>query len=166
MGIKIVMTDQEASSKVLEPIPAGWYKVTISDGDLKASKSEKNHGKPYYSLERTVNEPAEFEGRKVFTNVMLFEGALYSAAQLLKALTGEDLTGGEVEFPELDELMGQEVMAKVKITGTRTVQTPEGPKTYEPRNDVTGFARIGEQAVKVASAASGQAKSGSSLLPS
>src|SRR5690349_5557268 len=112
MGIKVVVTEQESKSAVLEPIPSGVYKLTISDVEIRESKSAKNAGKPYYAIEHTVSE-GDYEGRKVFSNVMLFEGALYSAVQLCKAL-GQNVDAGELEIPEPEELLGREVMAKVK----------------------------------------------------
>jgi hypothetical protein len=166
MGIKVVLSNEEASSKVLDPIPAGWYKVTCSDGDLKEVKNapqpnkKDNRGKPFYSLEFTVNEPEAYEGRKVFTNAMLFEGALYTINQIMNAM-GIETEAGEVEVPELDELIGFEFMAKVKVTPARKV----GDKEYEARNDISGFKAVGEQEVNVKAGAA-TSKGGSSLLPS
>jgi hypothetical protein len=161
MAIKVVLSSKEASSKVLEPIPSGWYKVTISDVELRESKSQKNKGKPYYAIEHTVSE-GDHEGRKVFSNVMLFEGALYSAVQLMAAITGEQPNEGELEVPDPDELVGEEMWAKVKITPERTVTDDAGEKkTYEKRNEVAGYKSL------QAGAPNGNAKPGnSSLLPS
>ena len=92
---------------------------------------------------------------------MLFEGALYTISQIMKAM-GIDVEAGEVEVPDIEELLGQEFMAKVKITGARKV----GEKEYEARNDITGWKAIGEQDVKVAAAGAATSKGGSSLLPS
>jgi hypothetical protein len=167
MGIKVVLSNEEAKSTVLEPVPLGWYKVTLSDIELKevrnapAPGKKDNRGKPFYSIEATINEPEAYEGRKVFTNAMLFEGALYTISQIMKAM-GIDVEAGEVEVPDIEELLGQEFMAKVKITGARKV----GEKEYEARNDITGWKAIGEQDVKVAAAGAATSKGGSSLLPS
>jgi hypothetical protein len=167
MGIKVVLSNDEAKSSVLEPVPLGWYKVTISDVELKEVKNapapgkKDNRGKPFYSIECTINEPEAYEGRKVFTNAMLFEGALYTISQICKAM-GINVEAGEFEVPEIEELLGQEFMAKVKITGARKV----GDKEYEARNDISGFKAVGEQEVKVAAAGTATSKGGSSLLPS
>jgi|SRR5687768_1700281 len=161
MGIKVVVSQKESESKVLEPIPSGWYKVTISDVELRESKSAKNAGKPYYAIEHTVAE-GDHEGRKVFSNVMLFEGALYSAVQLMAAITGKQPDEGEMEVPDADELVGKDLWAKVKITPERTVTDENGEKkTYEKRNEVAGYKSL------AAGAPGGNAKPGnSSLLPS
>jgi hypothetical protein len=167
MGIKVVLSNEEASSEVREPVPLGWYKATISDVELKEVKNapqpgkKDNRGKPFYSIEMTINEPDAFEGRKVFTNAMLFEGALYTISQIMKAM-GLSVEPGEMEVPDIEELLGQEFMIKVKITGARKV----GDKEYEARNDISGFKAVGEQDVKVAASGSATSKGGSSLLPS
>ena len=160
MGIKVVLSKEEASSKVLEPIPSGWYRVNITDVELRESKSEKNFGKPYYAIEHTVSEGTH-EGRKVFSNVMLFEGALYSLNQLLNGL-GINTEAGEVEVPDPEELLGTELWAKVKITPERTVtdKATGEKKTYEKRNEVAGYKSLADGAPNA------NAKPGSSLLPS
>jgi len=159
MGIKVVLSAKEADSKVLEPIPSGFYLVTLTDVELRESKSEKNKGKPYYSIEHTVAE-GTYEGRKVFSNVMLFEGALYSAVQLVAALSGEQPEEGELEIPSAEELLGAQVWAKVKIVGERTVVDPATgeKKTYERKNEVGGY----KAQAPTANATPGS----SSLLPS
>jgi hypothetical protein len=160
MGIKVVLSEKEANSKPLDPIPSGWYLVTISDVELKESKSQKNAGKPYYAIEHTVAE-GPHEGRKVYSNVMLFEGALYSAVQLVAALSGDQPTEGELEVPDPDELIGEQLLAKVKITPKRQVKDDSTGemKEYDARNDIGGYKPASAQASTTA------AKS-SSLLPS
>jgi hypothetical protein len=161
MGIKVILSKEEASSKVLEPIPSGYYKVAITDVELRESKSLKNAGKPYYAIEHTVQE-GDHEGRKVFSNVMLFAGALYSLNQLLNGL-GIDTEAGEIEVPEPEELLGRELWAKVKITPARKVKDEKTGemKEYEPRNDIAGYKSL------TAGAPNANVKPGSSsLLPS
>jgi hypothetical protein len=161
MGIKVVLSEKEASSSILEPIPSGYYKLNITDVELRESKSVKNLGKPYYAIEHTVAE-GEHEGRKVFSNVMLFAGALYSLNQLLEAL-GIETQAGEIEVPEPEELLGQEVVAKVKITPKRSVKDEKTGETkeYDAKNEIGGYRKKGVGAPN-ASATPGN----SSLLPS
>lgn len=149
MGIKVNMTEKEASAKAFEPLPTGWYKVVVTDGEVKESKSPKNLGKPYYSLELTVVE-GPYEGRKVFDNLMCFEGALYSVTQFCSAF-GMQVEAGEFEIPELYEFLddgeygGKEIMARLGKQPERTVtdsQTGES-KTYAERNEVKGYKAVG-----------------------
>jgi hypothetical protein len=183
MGIKVNMSGKEGSSAPLENLPVGKYFVAVTDGELKASTSAKNNGKPYYSMELTVQD-GEYDGRKLFTNVMCFEGALYSMAQILKALdvpvevTGQGesavvtfhVPGGEWEeneIPDLDWFLGKQFVVKVEISKERTVKSPEGDKTYPPRNDVKSWSSAkswkGPQVTGSAKAAAG--KGGNPLLP-
>jgi hypothetical protein len=148
MGIKVNMTDKEAASQAFEPLPTGWYNVVITDGEVKESKSPKNFGKPFYSLELTVTD-GKYEGRKVFDNVMCFEGALYSITQLCSAV-GISVEAGEFEIPELYEFLEGEyankvIQARLGKQPERTVvdeRTGES-KTYAERNEVKGYKAVG-----------------------
>jgi hypothetical protein len=131
MGLRVNVSEKEAGSEArsFSPVPRGEYHVKVTDGDLRESQSDKNRGKPYYALELTIQD-GEYENRKVWTNVMLFEGALYSAVQICKAL-GQDVTGGEMEIPDLDELIGTDFLIKVTIKK----ETEE----YDAKNEVRWF---------------------------
>jgi hypothetical protein len=172
MALKVNVTQEEASSKVLEPIPSGWYIANITDVEMAEVKSapkpgkKDNRGEPFYKMELTIESPEKHEGRKVWTNVMLFSGALYSAVQLVGAVGGVVPEGeGSLEIPEPEELLGKTVAIKVAITGERTVDVNGEKKTYEPRNDVKGFkAPDADVLGKIAGGAA--TSKGSSLLPS
>jgi hypothetical protein len=133
MGIVVNMSSQEASATTLEPFPAGWYPMTITECELVESKSPKNNGKPMYKIELTVLE-GDFEGRKVHTNACLWDGALYTISQILKALELYDGTPGQMEIPDPEELSGQDLLVKVKIQGKRVVDGKE----YDARNEFAG----------------------------
>lgn len=135
--LRVNFSKQEAESESFVPLPAGKYNVKITSGSVKRSKSSKNLGKPYYNLEYTVQE-GPHQGRKVFDNVMLFEGALYSLTQLLKAL-GYPVGQGSMAVPKLAELIGQGFVASVKVQPERTVDG----KTYDPNNAVKGYFKLG-----------------------
>lgn len=111
-GFTLNFTDQEASSEAREfsTLPSGSYLVCVTDVELKESQSEKHNGKPYASFEFTIQEDAhdgQYVGQKAWGNVMLFAGALYSAAQLMKAW---DLVPGQDNFPELEATLGKTVV--------------------------------------------------------
>lgn len=157
-GIRVNFSDQEAASegKSFDPIPSGRYLVAITDIELKESTSEKNFGKPYWHMELTVQE-GDHTDRKLWTNVMLFEGALYSLSQLLKSTgNAEALKTGKI--PPADSFIGKKVVAVVKRQVDKYLmeQDPTGPKEF--KNEVKGF--------QPASAMVGAAGSASSsLLP-
>jgi hypothetical protein len=144
MGIKVILSDKEAKSELLAPIPSGMYKLNITDVELRESKSLKNAGKPYYAMECTVAE-GTYEGRKVFTNVMLFEGALYSLKQLADAVGIEPDDDGGIDVPEPEWWLGKEVTAKVKIAPKRKVRDEKTgeEKEYDEKNEIAGFRKLG-----------------------
>jgi hypothetical protein len=113
MGLKVNVSQKESESKALDPIPRGQYHVKVTDIETRESKSEKNKGKPYYALELTVQD-GDYEGRKLWANVMLFEGALYSIVQICKAM-GQDVEEGELEIPDEDELLSEDFIVRVII---------------------------------------------------
>jgi hypothetical protein len=144
--IHVNFTDDEASSEArsFDPLPRGKYPVKITDGELREVKSGKNEGRPYWNIEFTVQE-GNYADRRVWTNVMLFDGALYSLSQLLKATGHEDsLKDGVV--PPLDAFIGEAVVINV------IQREYEGEK----RNEVKGIMKP-----DAISASSGS----SSLLP-
>lgn len=151
MGIAINVTGKEASSAPMEPVPAGKYKVVVSDAELRESQSAKNKGKPFAALELTIAEVGidghdKYSGRKMWANVMLFEGALYSAVQILKAL-GRDVSEGQMEFPDLDELVGEEFVVRVAVQKEReyTDANTGEVKNADARNEVKGWYKATEQ---------------------
>jgi hypothetical protein len=167
MGIKVTMSQQEASSSAREVMPTGKYLVAVTDGSLKQSQSEKNAGKPYYNMELTIQE-GTYAGRKLFTNVMCFEGALYSMTQILKA-DGVEFEGSnfqvpghdENEIPELDHFMGREYVVKVSVEPARTDKA--SGKTYDERNEVKSW--FSKKTWKGATAEDNKAATGSSKNP-
>lgn len=128
--LRVNFSDKEASSKALDPIPRGKYYVKIFDITLASCGSQsKNPGKPYWNLECVVQD-GPHEGRHLFTNVMLFNPALYSLSQMMKAL-GYDIQAGSFRVPNPDTLIGQEMIVKVRIK-------PETDE-YDARNEINGF---------------------------
>lgn len=114
-GLKVNFSDNEATSesKSFDPIPSGEYYVRITNvEDAECGPESKNAGKPYWKLEFTVQD-GEFESRKLWTNAMLFDGALYTLAQLLKASGHEDaIKTGNV--PDGQSFVSTELIVVVK----------------------------------------------------
>lgn len=137
--LRVNFSEEEASSEArdFDPLPGGKYLCKITDYEVRYSTSEKNNGKPYWAITLTVQD-GKYEGRKVWSNVMLFNGALYSLAQLLKAIGREDaLKSGKI--PNGDELLGKDVvinLAKQRDT-YKEQQYDDGEKYF--KNEVKGF---------------------------
>lgn len=152
--LKVNFTTEEADSAVREIPPSGDYIVNITDGELKAVKpNRKNTGRPYWQLKFVVQE-GKYTGTTLISSVMLFEGALYSLAQLMKAL-GFEISGGESELPSLEEIIGRQVVVRGIKQAPKTM--PDGTELNE-RFEIKGF-KVFKGAADVASNA------GNSILP-
>jgi hypothetical protein len=111
-GFKLNFSGQEAASEAREfsVLPSGSYKVLVDDVELKQVGSGKNMGKPMANFTFKVTDDAfggKYVGQKAFWLVMLFEGALYSAAQLMKS---QGLDPNSQNFPALEWWMGKELV--------------------------------------------------------
>lgn len=167
-GLRVNFSEKEAASegRSSELLPRGDYHVAITDVELRESQSEKNPGAPYWGIEFTIQE-GPYENRKAWTNCMLFAGALYTFAQLVKATLGwttEDLQG-DVEIPDPNEFIGKEcVIAIIKQGETKNKSTGE---TYAAKNEVKGIRVYDASKFRVGASQTTAAKSGgkSNLLP-
>lgn len=163
-GLRVNFSEKEASSEArsAELLPRGDYHVRLTEIEYREVSQGDNQGKPYWNLEFTIQSGA-YENRRVWTNCMLFEPALYTFAQLMKAC-GFDVSAGEFEVPEPEELEGREMVAVVAIKGkSKNKQTGE---EYDSRNEVKGIRAYDASTFKqpVASAA-GKSSGKSNLLP-
>jgi hypothetical protein len=103
--LHVNFTTQEADSeaRTYEALPSGKYRVYVTGLDRKQCGPEsKNPGKPMWALELTVAE-GPYVGRKAWTNVMLFDGALYTIAQIMKAM---GLQPGKDPIPQATQVKG------------------------------------------------------------
>jgi hypothetical protein len=162
-GLKVNFSTEEASSEArsFDPIPTGMYDAIITDIEERESKSEKNNGKPYWHVELTI-QGGEYDLRKVWANVMLFDGALYSLAQLLKATGHEDAIQKGV-VPPMETFVTKKVVVSVKKQRDTYAEKEEngGDGTPQWKNEVKGFKAPGDKPVGSAKGSSGKA----SLLP-
>jgi hypothetical protein len=157
MSLHVNFSEDEAKSEAQggELIPRGEYLVRITDGELRESKSEKNAGKPYYNLEFTIQD-GKYQGRKLWTNVMLFQPALYSLSQLMKAIGIQVRAGTQMEVPTIEELMSKEVVVTTKVK-------PADDK-YDARTEVNGIKPANAMSGTGPGAKQGAGRQGS-LLP-
>lgn len=134
--LKVNFTDQEASSTVREIPPSGEYLVAIVDGELKEVKpGRKNTGKPFWQL-RLVIQDGAYAGSSLISSVMLFDGALYTFSQLMKALGYDINSGGDFQVPALDDIIGKNVNVRGFKRPPSTL--PDGTELSE-RFEVKGF---------------------------
>src|SRR5882757_2825313 len=114
VGLKVNFSDQEAASEARDftPVATGKYYARITDvEDKECGPESKNPGKPYWNIKFTIQD-GPFENSNVWTNCMLFDGALYTLSQLLKATGHADaLKTGKV--PDGLDFVGSEVIVSV-----------------------------------------------------
>jgi hypothetical protein len=140
-GLYVNFSEEEAASegRDMEPLPTGKYLCTITDVDMRESKSAKNNGKPYYAIELTVVEDKRggiYVNRKMWTNAMLFPPALYTIVQIMKAM-GQNVQPGRGRLPEAEELMGLVLVVSgimVGVTKDKNDPTKEYPPKFEPKS--------------------------------
>jgi hypothetical protein len=114
MGLKVNFSKDEAESKAREIVPSGEYHCKVVEVEQKDVKPPSlNVGKPYWAVQFVI-QTDKYAGNRLFANIMLFEGkdgTLGSLSQFLKAL-GYDVTPGEFELPEADDLIGRDLNVK------------------------------------------------------
>ena len=161
-GLKVNFSEQEAASegRSFDALPSGEYYCRITDvEDRVCGPESKNPGKPYWNVELTIQE-GPYEDRKLWTNAMLFEGALYSLSQMLKA-TGREAALQSGEIPDGDEFVTNEVVVVVKkqLDDYAMKRDDDGEKQW--KNEVKGFKAYGGKTAGAAKGKSGKA----SILP-
>jgi hypothetical protein len=158
-ALRVNFSDQEAGSEAFdfEPIPSGKYHVKITEITEKASTSEKNPGKPYWNVEMVIQD-GKYVDRKIWANVMLFDGALYSLSQLLKA-TGNAKALETGKIPPAESFITQSVIVIVVKQKDTYKMEQEGSDEVIFKNEVKGFKAYEEGALATASS------KGGSLLP-
>lgn len=138
-SLRINFSEEEASSEAIDftPLPTGKYLVAITEVEIKKSTSEKNTGKPYWALTLVVQE-GPYENRKLWSNVMLWEGAAFSLAQLMKATNrGDVLKSGKI--PSGDELVGDQMIVSVVKTLDKYKMERDGGDEKLFKNEVKGY---------------------------
>lgn len=165
MALHLNLTDQEASSKAREytVLPTGSYACNIVEIKEEVVRpGSDNTGKPYWNVQFTVDEPgSEYDGRYIYSNLMMFEGAAFLIKQLVEVLFPDMLDGNQLSIPEADAFQAK----KVRVVGTKysagSSIKKRGKIVGKRENDafeVKGFKSIED-------APSRKSSAGNSLLP-
>ncbi len=156
--LRVNFSEEEANSEAFDftPVPTGKYLCAITEVETRFSNSEKNKGKPYWAVTLTIQNGI-YDGRKLWANVMLFDGALYTLAQLMKAIGRADVlqTG---QLPSADELLGKQVITTVSKIKDKYKMDKEGSEEVLFKNEVKGFKPVSDAVASVGS-------NSNSLLP-
>ena len=113
-----------------DPLPAGWYTVTLDKVEVKSTK--KGDGKRLWMEAGIVDE--QFKGRKLFPAINLSNPNQKTVEIGMAELSGLAGACGLARITDSSELIGKVISVKVKIK--------EDPG-YAPSNDVCGYKSVG-----------------------
>lgn len=144
LPLRVNFSEKEASSAPREIPPTGEYTVAITDGEIKeVQPGKKNSGKPFWQLKYVIQDGA-YEGTSLMSSIMLFDGALYSFAQLMRALGYELPKQGAFEAPTLDDIIGK----TINVRGTKMPPKTDGERELPERFEIKGYKKVNKAAAK------------------
>lgn len=158
-NLKVNFSDEEATSeaRTFAPVSPGWYKCAITKvEDASVQSNEKgNFGKPMWNVTFVV-QSGPFAKRNFWSSIMLWNGALFAASQLLKAAGFGDLVKKNT-IPQGEVLLGKVIEVQVNRAHNKKEENAlreVGINESVYKNEVKGY-----RAVQAAS------DSSSSLMP-
>lgn len=120
-----------------EPLPAGWYTVTITQADLKDTKAG---GGQYIKLRYDVTGPTH-QGRVVFGNLNI-KNANPKAEEIGRQQLGEVMRAiGLAKVTDTDQLIGGQISIKLDV---------KQDAQYGASNEVKGFRSVSGSAAPAA----------------
>lgn len=136
-GLRINLTEQEATSVAREysVLPTGGYVCNITDIKVMEVKpGAKNAGKPYWNVKFVVDQGSKYDGKHIYSNIMLFSGAAYQIKQLVEAVFPDLISGNELTVPDADAFLGKRVLVYGQKYSEGTDIKKGGKPTGEKRD--------------------------------
>jgi hypothetical protein len=125
-----VADDMPKSERDFAPLPDGWYAVTVSEADIKATKAGTGS---YIKLRLDVTGPSH-QGRVVYSNLNI-RNPNPKAEEIGNQQLGELMRAvGLPRLEDTDQLIGRSLSVKLV-----TKSSPE----YGDSNEVKGYKAIG-----------------------
>lgn len=155
--LRLNLTNEEANSKARSyvPPPTGTYLCNITEIEERPVKvGAKNAGKLYWRISFVIDD-GKFAGTPFRSNIMLFEGSLHYAKQLVESVFPHMVEDNAISIPNAEAFLGKQV----QVTGKRfeAGSTQKGGYVREnPIFEVKGFMPAGAK----------QKTGDTSLLPS
>ena len=119
-----------------EPLPAGWYNVTVSQAELKDTKSGTGQ---YIKLRYDVTGPTH-QGRVVFGNLNI-KNANSKAEEIGRTQLGDIMRAiGLARVTDTDQLIGGHICIKLDV---------KQDAQYGASNEVKGFRSVNGSAAPV-----------------
>ncbi len=128
--INISGSDLTSNSRSYDPLPKGTYPTTIYAAEQVEVKSGENAGKPQLKVQLRVSE-GQYENARLFTYVPLYTGKAFWKTQAFFTALGYDLKAGNFQVPEIKDLLGRPIGAKVTVVSNS--------QTGDDENNVGGF---------------------------
>lgn len=143
-GLKVNFSTEEVESetRLFSAAPSGFYHCAITkveDGSV-SSNEKGNFGKPFWKLTLVCQE-GPYAKRNFWSHVMLFEGALHSTAQLIKAVGMGDLVK-KGQIPNGQVLVGKTLDVNVSKKRDKFAEKDliaAGDNSPQFKNEVRGF---------------------------
>jgi len=161
MSVKVNVSDREDSAGSYQPLPSGNFRCVITDVDPRESQSEANPGKPMLYFTMTVQD-GPYAEREMGVNACLWEGALYTIINLLKAIGEYEncKSADGLDIPDAPEFyLGRELNVRRGVNRKTKEKNPEDdPASWI---EVRGFSKY----EKTAGADGSVPSKSSNLLP-
>jgi hypothetical protein len=126
LGFTVNRADLPVDSQSSDPIPAGWYTATITEAEVKDTKSGTGR---YIKLRFDVVGPSH-QGRVVFTNLNI-QNPNPKAQEIGHQQLGQLMAAVGIEtLSDTDQLIGATSMIKVSIRKS---------DEYGDQNEVKGY---------------------------
>jgi hypothetical protein len=131
-----------------EPLPAGWYTVTISEAELKSTKAGNGQ---YIKLRYDVTGPTH-QGRVVFGNLNI-KNPNQKAEEIGRQQLGDIMRAiGLAKVTDTDQLIGNSLSIKLDV---------KQDAQYGASNEVKGFKSVSGSAAPIAASMPAAAASAS-----
>ena len=124
------LSSASASTNSYDPLPKGKYDVAVFDVQSDTVKSGENAGKPRWKIQLKVTS-GQFENRRLFTLIPLYVAGDFWKTQSFFEALGFDIQAGKFTVPEINEILGKVVTARVTIR--------EAQGEYPADNNVSGY---------------------------
>ena len=135
-----------------EPLPAGWYTASISQSELKDTKSGTGQ---YIKLRYDITGPTH-QGRVVFGNLNI-KNPNPKAEEIGRQQLGDIMRAiGLAKVTDTDQLIGGEIVIKLEV---------KQDETYGASNEVKGFKSASGSPAPAAAVIPATAKSPAAAAP-
>ncbi len=128
LGFVANVAELPQSTNNFEPLPAGWYTVTISSAELRTTKAGDGQ---YISLGYTVTGPTH-EGRIVFGNINI-QNPYPKAEEIGRQQLGDIMRAiGLQSVSDTDQLIGGSLQVKLAIRKSEEYGDSNETKAFKP----------------------------------